>query len=352
MIGVTRAIATSLLNLYNATYSMVALAFGALILLVSGYHQCFRGLNRSDVVQHELWILYFDQIEHDRFGTIRQQFWTLLHFPLHMGLVLAMQGNSRFLILKIGIDAFNYGVRPAFNDFNIDIIGAYNSSHAFVDGIRHNLTVFSGFFQHQSFEEYYNYDLNLTYIEGLNWNSTTDQNTAFSLWQQMSFAAILFLFDVLGVEIPDTEGNRSVLELEQTGLNEFNVTYLYYLIGSGFILILLGIMFWIGKRNKSVFEYASCGLRIVAGTVLALLGCTYAGSSSVAFSIYDHNWTIVMVLLIYALVILFDDLLIWLGYRTYQKTKDSGRWENDPQNEPEDALGHHASEDVNIQRMD
>ena len=268
-----------------------------------------------------------------------------------MGLVLAMQGNSRFVILKIGIDAFNVAVRPAFDNFNTNVIAAFPSSHAFADGIRHNLTIFNEYFQHASFDDFYDYNVNLTYIEGLNFNSTTDQNRAFGLYEQMSYAAILFLFDVLDIEIPDTEEVRNVLDLEQEGLNEFNVTYLYYLIGSGFILVLLGIMFWIGKRNKSVFEYVSCGLRIVAGTVLTLLGCTYAGSHNIAFSIYDHNWTIGMVLLIYAIVILFDDLLIWMGYRTYQKTKDSGRWENSPQNEPEDALGHHASEDVNIQRV-
>ena len=42
-------------------------------------------------------MLYFDQIEHERFGSIRQQIWALLHFPLHTAIVLTVEGITQFV---------------------------------------------------------------------------------------------------------------------------------------------------------------------------------------------------------------------------------------------------------------
>lgn len=42
-----------------------------------------------------LYMIYFDWIHEERFGTIRQQIWSILHFPLHTALVLAVEGASQ-----------------------------------------------------------------------------------------------------------------------------------------------------------------------------------------------------------------------------------------------------------------
>jgi low temperature requirement protein LtrA len=51
-----------------------------------------------------LWVLYFDQIEHDRFGTIRQQIWALLHYPLHVAIVLTVEGSTQFITWWIAVE--------------------------------------------------------------------------------------------------------------------------------------------------------------------------------------------------------------------------------------------------------
>jgi hypothetical protein len=35
----------------------------------------------------------------DHFGTIRQQIWAFVHFPLHLALVLAVEGTSLLLLM-------------------------------------------------------------------------------------------------------------------------------------------------------------------------------------------------------------------------------------------------------------
>ncbi|EME38036.1 hypothetical protein DOTSEDRAFT_107533, partial [Dothistroma septosporum NZE10] len=42
-----------------------------------------------------LYMIYFDWIHEETFGTIRQQIWSVLHFPLHAALVLAVEGASQ-----------------------------------------------------------------------------------------------------------------------------------------------------------------------------------------------------------------------------------------------------------------
>jgi hypothetical protein len=45
-----------------------------------------------------VYMLYFDRIEEDHFGSIKQQLWSFAHFPLHVVLVLVLQGISLLII--------------------------------------------------------------------------------------------------------------------------------------------------------------------------------------------------------------------------------------------------------------
>lgn len=53
-------------------------------------------------------MLYFDQIENDRFGTIRQQVWAVLHFPLHVAILLTVEGSARFIIWWSAVENANF----------------------------------------------------------------------------------------------------------------------------------------------------------------------------------------------------------------------------------------------------
>jgi low temperature requirement protein LtrA len=45
-----------------------------------------------------VYMLYFDRMEEDHFGSIMQQLWSFVHFPLHVVLVLLLQGISLLII--------------------------------------------------------------------------------------------------------------------------------------------------------------------------------------------------------------------------------------------------------------
>lgn len=52
-----------------------------------------------------LYMLYFDRIQEEHFGSIKQQIWSFLHFPLHTVLVLVLQGVSLLIIWRQAVEA-------------------------------------------------------------------------------------------------------------------------------------------------------------------------------------------------------------------------------------------------------
>ncbi|KAF2028562.1 hypothetical protein EK21DRAFT_101735 [Setomelanomma holmii] len=54
-----------------------------------------------------LYMLYFDRLQEDHFGSIKQQIWSFLHFPLHVTLVLVLQGISLLIIWRQAVEALN-----------------------------------------------------------------------------------------------------------------------------------------------------------------------------------------------------------------------------------------------------
>ncbi|KAF2491319.1 hypothetical protein BU16DRAFT_425787, partial [Lophium mytilinum] len=51
----------------------------------------------SILIIYFLYMLYFDRLREDHFGTIKQQIWAFIHFPLHISLVLLLEGVSNFV---------------------------------------------------------------------------------------------------------------------------------------------------------------------------------------------------------------------------------------------------------------
>jgi hypothetical protein len=50
-------------------------------------------------------MLYFDRMTEEHFGSIKQQAWSFLHFPLHTVLVLVLQGVSLLIIWRQAVES-------------------------------------------------------------------------------------------------------------------------------------------------------------------------------------------------------------------------------------------------------
>jgi low temperature requirement protein LtrA len=97
----------------------------------------------SILIIYFLYMIYFDRIEEEHFGTIKQQWWSFLHFPLHTTLVLVLQGVSLLVIWLQAVNSydnmaldimdvvsFNYSTGVQFaHDFNYTV---YNHVYGYI----------------------------------------------------------------------------------------------------------------------------------------------------------------------------------------------------------------------------
>ena len=83
IIGLSKSVATLLQHSKGVTGSDIGVIVAAVLLI------------------YFIWVLYFDQIEHDRFGTIRQQIWAILHYPLHVAILLTVEGSSMLILWNV-----------------------------------------------------------------------------------------------------------------------------------------------------------------------------------------------------------------------------------------------------------
>ncbi|KAF2839761.1 hypothetical protein M501DRAFT_973451 [Patellaria atrata CBS 101060] len=47
-----------------------------------------------------IWMLYFDNQPHGHYGTLRQQFWSCIHFPLHLSIVGVVEGAQQIALAR------------------------------------------------------------------------------------------------------------------------------------------------------------------------------------------------------------------------------------------------------------
>lgn len=74
-----------------------------------------------------LWALYFDNQPHGHYGTIKQQVWSVLHFPLHLGIVGTAEGaqqvaQARYIIKnvsKLTSGLYEYCVEEHLNGLDL-----------------------------------------------------------------------------------------------------------------------------------------------------------------------------------------------------------------------------------------
>lgn len=55
------------------------------------------------LILYFIYCIYFDGLEEDHFGTIMQQLWSCLHFPLHVALVLAVEGLAQCITWRAAV---------------------------------------------------------------------------------------------------------------------------------------------------------------------------------------------------------------------------------------------------------
>jgi hypothetical protein len=248
-------------------------------------------------------VLYFGQIEHDRFGTIRQQIWAVLHFPLHVAILLTVEGSTTLILWNIIIENLEwlYSWGPTTVDGEL---GPYFSSTAqlieYINGSF--IPEFEARFKTNSLESLYDYQASITAIENLKapfgsqaFNDSAGEIVT-TLWNELE----LFVFSNFGIQGPEKTENEPIIDKERADYGVFDTVFNYFYIASGILLIALAVMYWFGKTHKLRGEYVSIAIRVIVGAGLTL-GCLsdWYGPSNAQTGFLLSAWHIPIVMVSY-----------------------------------------------------
>ncbi|KIW10101.1 hypothetical protein PV08_11061 [Exophiala spinifera] len=283
IIGITRSISKVLQNSVNTSGSVFGITISAVLLL------------------YFVWILYFDQIDHDRFGTIRQQVWAILHFPLHTALILVSEGNATLILWKVIMRYLLEAVRVesvATHDM------ANSTNDEVVEYLQEKLETFTHHFKHETLyrlgvENFVNDSL--SDIRQISANDSSGRDEYIGEIRDSMFDLV---FAAFGIEVDEGDATWE----PQLGI--FWTVLYYYYIAAGVFAVLLAVLYWFGKTKKSREEWVSIVLRLVVGiglctTTAALLLSDTPSTSGFILS----AWTVTVIMLAYFVIIILDNLL-------------------------------------------
>lgn len=113
VIGLTGRIA--LIEKYDFIFTSAGIGtIVSSLLIIVNSHPPLCMLQYSNISQYLIYQLYFDNVQMEKFGSVRQQIWAFLHFPFHIALVLVMEGVNQFVIWRHIIEALNRIFNPIF----------------------------------------------------------------------------------------------------------------------------------------------------------------------------------------------------------------------------------------------
>lgn len=255
-----------------------------------------------------LYMLYFDHQHEEHFGSIKQQIWSFLHFPLHVALVLVLQGVSLLIIWRQAVESLRIlesawvpaldwiavGGEPENGTQFASYIG--NISDTFSPG-----EALASYFNETCYQNVYSFipkgvdaskeiksvaeafkDINIGFDNYVN-NQTniTAYNQFTSGINKMTSSTFKTLFDTFSVTISKNKlkklGNgKEAPDMARTILQYYNIFDLimtYAFVAGGVALILSAIMGFLSlpMRERRASSYARLGAIGALGLGLALV---------------------------------------------------------------------------------
>ncbi|EDN09893.1 predicted protein [Histoplasma mississippiense (nom. inval.)] len=247
-----------------------------------------------------IYTIYSDQIPENWFSGIRPQIWTLVHLPLHMGILLAVEGCRGWIMWDIA---------------NHIIEGAALQALLALDRLHSGEPV-------PDFTPIY---------EGLLSLNPFDEDTQVYVFIQEFFNDIYFwVMRAFGIPVPrlGNIGRQTFEEKNKVIYSKFYVLFGYFFIGSGLTLVLLALLRWLGKARRTRGEMLSIVLMTLIGTGVTFISFFIPAEKNLnvevqpdgPFTIYlNSRWIVPTVALIYAFVVFVDNLIIWISHRRWIK---------------------------------
>lgn len=251
--------------------------------------------------------MYFDQVDHKRFGTIRQQFWALCHFPFHVSLVLLMEGTSRFVTWRnalVLVSTITDEYTIIYDKFNTtaDIANALDVySKKLLSSVKADLNVY-----------------NVTsFISDIKKEKDPKSEKALSAVTALLGTLINATFKFFKIasskntaKTNDKKVKDPIAELDKV-VKVFDLVFIYFFVAAGVTLIIMAVLIALAKKGKCAGDYAAIILRLVVGVALAMITVVKTNPNLQDQFLFSA-WILPTVLLGLFIVVLLDGIFGWI----------------------------------------
>ncbi|EGD85235.2 hypothetical protein H112_08966 [Trichophyton rubrum D6] len=236
------------------------------------------GTSVSLVICHVLiiyfvYMLYFDQIDVKRFGTIRQQIWALFHYPLHVAILVTSEGSRSFVLYDVAKRIYENALVGLMSKVN-----RVQSAADLVQGLQEIIVDISSKLKSTDGKP----DFTPLYKKLLSFKefSITSEEVR-ELLEEFLAESLVWIMHTFGIEVKEEnggktpkvgkeEGKAAIQELVQIS-SAATIVFRFFFTAAGLTLVLLAILHWFSKSHKSRAEMLSIIVTTTIGVFLSLL---------------------------------------------------------------------------------
>ncbi|EME87538.1 uncharacterized protein MYCFIDRAFT_85718 [Pseudocercospora fijiensis CIRAD86] len=242
-------------------------------------------------IYYFLYMLYFDWIEEDHFGTIRQQIWSFLHFPLHLALVLAVEGVAQCVTWRAAIvrgneftNQINTWAQIA-NETNPNWTEIATQLNDTVQDLVYKSLLTTSSLSETSEILTYTYPnaINATQVVA---NGTADPEAAWGAVEWSYYTLYTTILNIAGfagsenstelnvlsntiVDFSDEKASDESSDALVRAAGVFDLTFVYFFTTVGLVVILCCLLAALSKREKTWMHW----IRLVVSGLLGLALC-------------------------------------------------------------------------------
>lgn len=241
---------------------------------------------------------------------MRQQIWSLLHYPLHMAIVICVEGNTALIVWNSAVQALRFMWSLEFADYT-DPAHDFDDAADYTAYLNQSIHSINDRFRSKKWDKTYDWNLNLTSIDTYTaiygfkteeWNNRTGElvRSLFTKAQVFVFEAHADTLAKLNAVTPTPTALRLNKDAQLDAIYDvFNVTVMSFYIGAGAMLLVLAILYWFNKMHKTKYEFGEMINRVVVGFALIIVGvaAVIGDKSTAGFKFEASNLMIAIVVL-------------------------------------------------------
>ncbi|XMA16151.1 hypothetical protein WAI453_008942 [Rhynchosporium graminicola] len=246
------------------------------------------------VIVYFIYMIYFDWMNREHFGSLREGLWSFLHFPFHLSLVLLVQGAAQFIVWRKVIEVVRF-TNERFITAETGFVGRDSLQFA---GLLSNVTdgiyaKFSPVSTHTLKET----NKAILFIGNAEFNSSEqlqEMGTLFAVIQDS-------IFDNFGIEPPAIENiNPDPNEEFNKNQASFRLIFVYFFVAAGVTLILMDALNFLSRPKPTRGDYSRMLINLLVGVTLAFIATIV--NTTEGFKFAQSPWILPTVALAFVLV--------------------------------------------------